>query len=279
MVSLAGAPSLALVKAAALNDGGDGVADAGDTITYTYTVSNTGNVTVDDVVVTEQAASFTGTGTLPVPAFVSGGGDLDGDADAADLAVGAGTIVFSATYTLTQADIDAGSVDNQAQAAGADPADNPVTDLSDESGTGAADNDPTVVTFGLNPELALVKAAVLNDGGDGTADAGDTITYTYTVSNTGNVTLDDVAVTEQAASFTGTGTLPAPTFVSGGADLDGDADAADLAVGTATIVFSATYALTQADIDAGSVDNQAEAAGTDPSGSPVTDLSLSLIHI
>ena len=130
--------------------------DAGDTITYTYVVSNTGNVTLDDVAVTESAADFTGTGTLPVPAYVSGGADLGGDVTVADLAVGAGTITFSAVYELTQDDIDAGLVDNQAEATGDDPAGNPVTDLSDESGTGPGDNDPTSTPLGQAPELALV---------------------------------------------------------------------------------------------------------------------------
>ena len=124
-----------------------------------------------------------------------------------------------------------------------------------------------------NPSIAIVKTSSFDDGGDGQADVGDVITYTYTVTNTGDVTLFDVAVTEQSGSFTGTGTLPAPTYVSGGANLDGDGDAQDLAVGGGSIVFTATYSITQADIDAGSISNQALANGTDPDGDPVTDQS------
>jgi len=161
------------VKTSAVNDGGDGSVDAGDTITYTYVVSNTGNVTLDDVGITESTADFTGTGTLPAPTYVSGGADLDGDADAADLAVGTGTITFTAIYELTQVDVDAGLVDNQAEATGDDPSGDPVTDLSDESGTGPGDDDPTSTPLAPTPGIALVKTSAVNDGGDGSVDAID----------------------------------------------------------------------------------------------------------
>ncbi len=252
-------PDIAIVKTSVIDE-------VAGTITYTYTVHNTGNVTLYDIAVTENIADFTGTGTLPTPTYQSGGADLDGDADAMDLAVGVNTIVFSAVYTFTQADRDAGGVTNQATASGDDPSGNAVTDESDESGTGLGEDDPTVTTISQNPSIAIVKTSVIDE-------AAGTITYTYTVHNTGNVTLYDIAVTENVADFTGTGTLPTPTYQSGGADLDGDADAMDLAVGTETIIFTAVYNVTQADIDVITVTNQATATGNDPNGTSVTDES------
>ncbi|MBR9915833.1 MAG: hypothetical protein GYB32_13605, partial [Algicola sp.] len=112
-------------------------------------------------------------------------------------------------------------------------------------------------TISLCSEINMTKTSSLDLGADGVVSVGDIITYTYTVSNFGGVTLFDVTVTEDLADFTGTGTLPTPVYVSGGADLDGDADLEDLAVGAGTIVYTATYAITQADIDAGVVTNQA----------------------
>ncbi|MGS2727162.1 DUF7507 domain-containing protein, partial [Psychroserpens sp. BH13MA-6] len=264
-------PSMSLTKTSNLDLGADGVVSVGDVITYTYTISNTGDVTLFDLSVTEDAADFTGTGTLPTPVYVSGGADLDGDADLEDLAVGAGTIVYTATYAITQADIDAGVVTNQATASGNDPAGNSITDDSDDPSDPTSDDDPTDTVIPQNPSMSLTKTSNLDLGADGVVSVGDVITYTYTISNTGDVTLFDLSVTEDAADFTGTGTLPTPVYVSGGADLDGDADLEDLAVGAGTIVYTATYAITQADIDAGVVTNQATANGNDPAGNSITD--------
>ena len=69
-------------------------------VTYTFVVTNTGNVTVTDPVVTE--GSFTGSGTAPVATCPPGA-----------LAPGA-SVDCTATYTVTQADIDAGSIANTA---------------------------------------------------------------------------------------------------------------------------------------------------------------------
>ena len=63
-------------------------------INYTYLVTNTGNVTISGVDVNETA--FNGTGT-PVPNPTTVGSTT--------LAPG-GTVTFTASYTVTQADID-----------------------------------------------------------------------------------------------------------------------------------------------------------------------------
>ena len=272
-------PMISITKSSSLDLGADGVVSVGDVITYTYTVSNTGDVTVFDVSVSESAADFTGTGTLPTPVYQSGGADLDSEADLEDLAVGAGTIVYTSTYTITQGDIDAGVVTNQATADGSDPQGGTVTDDSDDpndptdndnNGDGEPD-DPTDTVIPQNPMISITKSSSLDLGADGVVSVGDVITYTYTVSNTGDVTVFDVSVSESAADFTGTGTLPTPVYQSGGADLDSEADLEDLAVGTGTIVYTSTYTITQGDIDAGVVTNQATADGSDPQGGTVTD--------
>ena len=64
------------------------------------------------------------------------------------------------------------------------------------------------------PAISIVKGSALNVGTDALATPGDIITYSYEVSNIGNVALSNVTVTEAATSFTGSGTLPSPSFVS-----------------------------------------------------------------
>ncbi|MBK8505308.1 MAG: DUF11 domain-containing protein [Saprospiraceae bacterium] len=263
--------NLGLIKTSMLDLGMDMVATAGDVITYTYTVTNTGNVTLYDVVVSETMAEFTGTGMLPAPVYVSGGTDEDMEMDVADLLPGA-TLTYTATYAITQDDINSGGVTNQALATGQDPDDMDVTDESDESNPADGNDDPTTTTIPADPNIGLVKTSMLDLGMDMVATPGDVITYTYTVTNTGNVTLYDVVVSETLAEFTGSGTLPVPGYISGGTDEDMEMDVADLLPG-ATLTYTATYAITQDDINGGGVTNQALATGQDPDDMDVTDES------
>lgn len=211
-------PSLSLTKTGTLDAGGDGVADAGDTIDYSFEVENTGNVTLNNVAVTDPLpglSAITCPGGNPIPT----------------LAIGA-TETCTATYTLLQADVDAGQVDNTATASGTDPDDNPVED------TGTT----TTVVAG-NPALAITKTGVVADGGDGVADVGDSIDYSFEVENAGNVTLTNISVSDP---LVGTVTCPSGNPIP------------SLAPG-ASETCTGTYALVQADVDAGQVENTATA--------------------
>jgi hypothetical protein len=87
-------------------------------------------------------------------------------------------------------------------------------------------------------------------GADGVALPGDLITYTFRVENTGNTTLYFVVLMDEVGGVT----------ISGLTDVAGDGVGvlAPGAVETAT----GTYAITQADINAGFKDNTAEVSGT-----------------
>ncbi len=100
------APGLTVTKSGTYN----GVGALGDTISYVITVTNSGNVTVFDTVVTDTQADA---GSITYdPADDA---EPDGDIDA--LASGASAQV-TATRTITQTDLDAGSVTNTATATG-----------------------------------------------------------------------------------------------------------------------------------------------------------------
>ncbi|MFT4305468.1 MAG: hypothetical protein QM604_01105, partial [Microbacterium sp.] len=216
--------SLSLVKSADVET----VDAVGDTVTYTFTVTNTGNVTVDDIAIGETA--FSGSGTLS-----------DIECDATTLAPAESTDC-TATYTVTQDDIDAGEITNTAVATGTDPSEETVTSNEDDA----------VVTADQSPALTLVKTADVET----VDEAGDTVTYTFTVTNSGNVTVSDIAISETA--FSGTGTLS-----------DVECDATSLASGESTDC-TATYTVTQDDVDAGEITNTAVATGTDPNVATVT---------
>ena len=156
-------PAIDLVKTngGVVDEDGNGD-DAGDTIVYDYSVENTGNVTLFNVTLSDDQL---GTITL-----TSGLTDEDVDGDVDDLAVGA-TATGEATATLTQAQIDAGSVTNIADVTGDDPNGDPVTD-----------SDTNTVSIDQNPAIDLVKTngGVVDEDGNGD-DAGDTIVYDYSV--------------------------------------------------------------------------------------------------
>ncbi|MFT4286346.1 hypothetical protein [Nocardioides sp.] len=228
-------PSLTVVKSSDV----DTVDAAADTITYTFTVTNTGNVTVTDIAINE--TSFSGTG------------ELSAISCEATTLTPKQTTVCTATYTVAQADINAGEISNAATATGTAPGG------EDEDGDGVPDGVPvesdastTTVEALHEPSLSLVKTADVAAA----TEAGETITYTFTVTNTGNVPITDIAISE--TSFSGSGELS-----------EISCDATELAP-SAVAVCTATYEMTQADLDAGEISNAATATGTDVDEQPVT---------
>ena len=218
----------------------------GDEITYTFVATNSGNVTLTAVDIEEIALPFTGNGTAPVPAFASTTGTtqgtlLPGEAE-----------TWTATYTVVQADIDQGNIENRAVVTSRDPQNLPVTD---NSVTGAGFDGVTTVTFTPSAGITLVKTGTFVDTiSDGVAGVGDTITYAFSVTNTGNTSLTGVTVTDPLATVSGGPIALAPNA-------------------TDATTFTASYTITQADINVGGVTNQATATGTPPIGAVVTDLS------
>ena len=255
VVTLPQAGAIALEKTGVLNDGGDGRADAGDVIDYAFTLTNTGNVTLNNV-------------TLSDPLLDAPNGTLSGD-PIASLTVGArDNATFTGRYTLQQADIDAGRFENTATVSALDPLGTLVSDISndpanpadiDPNGDGNPD-DPTVVTLPQAGAITLEKTGVLNDGGDGRADAGDVIDYTFTLTNTGNVTLNNVTLSDPL--------LDAPNGTLSGGSI------ASLTVGAHdSATFTGRYTLQQADIDVGRFENTATVSALDPLGALVSDIS------
>jgi len=249
-------PCIELTKSSIFDIGGDGVPNAGDQILYFYVITNCGNVTLNNVDLVELQSNFTGTGDLPVPSMPTLSSLIPGQ-----------SISASATYFVTQTDIDRGFVDNQAFASANDPQGNTIDDLSDTRNlndineTGGPD-DPTNTPLQAHPCIELLKSSSLEMGADGIPTVGDIVTYSYTITNCGNVTIDEISINEDDLLFSGTGILPIPETLP----------ETVLQPGEFTTTTS-DYALTQEDIDAGFINNQAFTVGSSPSGEPVDDLS------
>ena len=125
-------------------------------------------------------------------------------ATADDLAVGA-MAEGTATATLTQDDINAGSVTNIATAMGADPNEGLVED-----------DDTNTVTITQDPSLSFDKVIVdVAGGGPGgsVSQVGDIITYNFVVENTGDVDLTNVVVADY---FENEGPVQVANRISGG---------------------------------------------------------------
>ena len=244
-------PAIAIVKTGVFNDEDqDGCSNVGETISYTFTVTNQGNVSLAFVSVADPLLG----GTIAGPD--SGDADGDGELDVTE------TWIYTGNYTITQADIDAGEVVNQATAKGEAPSGEIV---SDDSGATVSDDDPTVTVLCQNAAIAIVKTGIFNDEDqDGCSNVGETISYTFTVTNQGSVSLASVSVTDPLIT-----TINGPT-----GDTDGDSQL-DI---TETWEYTGTYAITQADITAGEVVNQATAEGTAPDGTTVSDNSGATIN-
>ena len=220
-----------------IDDNKNGCTDLGERIVYAFEVINTGNTILTDVIVIDPLVDVVG-------------GPIVLEAGASD------STTFTAEYVVTQDDLDAGQVINQAVAEGTAPNGTVVDDLSDDNSP--VEDDATIIDLCQDPSLTVEKTGVWNDeNGDGEAQAGETITYSFSVTNTGNVTLYNIEISD-----------PLPGIMIEGGPIEvllpGETD---------DTTFTATYVITEADIEAQMVVNQAIATGNDANGNEVNDLS------
>ena len=244
-------PTLAVVKSnnslgGFIDADSSGDVSAGDTLTYTYVVTNTGtanltNVTLGDV--NNGAGTLGAITCLPV--------------QPASLAPAA-TMTCTATYVVAAGDLGT----NITNTATADSTQTPST----------TDSNTVPVP---NPSLAVVKsnnsaAGFIDADSSGDVSAGDTLTYTYVVTNTGtanltNVTLGDVN--------NGAGTLGAITCLP--------VQPASLAP-AATMTCTATYVVAAGDLgtnitNTATADSTQTPSTTDSNTVPVPQPSLAVV--
>ena len=195
----------------------------GTIINYSYTITNIGTSTLtsSSLSVSDNKLSHLTCGIVPSPFAPSD------------------SFTCTASYTTTQADLDNGygSISNSVTAKGKDAENDDVTS-----------NTPTAtVTATQNEILALDKTITSAGPYDS---VGNEIDYSYTLTNTGNVTLTGngagglFTITDnKIGTFTcGSATSLAPN-------------------GVGTVTCTSSYTITQTDLDNGSVTNQATGHG------------------
>ena len=195
-------------------------AAVGEVITYAIVVTNTGNVTLTNVTVSDANAAITSTNN-PI----------------ASLAPDA-SVTVTASHTVDQSDLDAGSYSNIATVTGKDPQGEEVPVTSNE----------VTSTIEKDASYTVVKSIT---AGATYAAVGEVITYAIVVTNTGNVTLTNVTVSDANAAITSTNNPIASLAPD------------------ASVTVTASHTVDQSDLDAGSYSNIATVTGKDPQGEEV----------
>ena len=186
---------------------GDGKVNLGDTLRYMAVATNSGNVPLEDVNVKDALINTSGTECTSLP-------------------LGA-TCTSTVTYTIVQADVERGSVSNTATATATAVVATTVTRQT------AVDQ---------VEELELEKTTTA----DGFAATGESISYSYKVTNTGTVTLSGTLEIDDDKIAAANITCPA---VPGTGMAPG-----------AFLTCTGSYTAVQADVDAGKVTNEATAS-------------------
>uniref|UniRef100_UPI002492B708 gliding motility-associated C-terminal domain-containing protein n=1 Tax=Winogradskyella flava TaxID=1884876 RepID=UPI002492B708 len=240
-ITVDGVAGLSIVKSASSTT--TGCVGEGDLVTYIFTVTNSGDVLINSITITDDLLGGDITATLTLT-----GDNGDNILDLTE------TWVFTApNYTVTQEDVDAGNITNNVTANGLELDGTTTVQATD---TYVIDANNPDVTLCNESGIGLLKVGVFNnENGNDCSEIDETITYTFTVTNPGDIALENVTITDPLLA----NASPQVTidFVSGDTDNDNQLDP------TESWVYTATYLITQLDIDATEVTNIATVTAED----------------
>lgn len=225
-ITISGTISFTVTKTQ--SGGPNPITAAGQIIDYEIEVQNTGDTTFSGINVDDILPD----GTNGTVSLQSGDANSNGILDTSE------TFVYTISYTVTQDDIDTNStLVNQASV------------TTTETGT-AAITSTASTPITNNPSLVVTKVALPRVD----VPVGTSVTYTYTVTNNGNVTLRNVDLNDV---HTGSGSPPIPgneILLTDNAPLGDSTDTVvngvwdTLRPGDA-VQFTANYVVTQQDVD------------------------------
>ena len=215
-------PHVSIVKTPHLADSnGNGKADTGEKISYTFSIRNDGSSSLSNIRLTDSLLGFT-------------------DRKVADSIAIGGTKEYSApeTITVTAEQAKSGKIDNTATVKGTPP-----SGLSDVTATAKA----TVPTVTPAPKLTLEKTVDRKSLSSAESKVGTKLTYTFKVTNAGNVNIGNISIDDRLSGVSAI-KMDYPT---------GD----DILAPGASATGTATYSLPDSDIERQSVTNTAKAVG------------------
>jgi uncharacterized repeat protein (TIGR01451 family) len=245
-------PKIDLVKDAAPASG----LRVGDQVVFTYKVTNSGNVDLFKLSLKDDNAtpSFDAQGVpipgtapvnladdFPISLVLNPTQDVNGDGLLDKLAVGQ-SVTVTQNKTLTAADLVGTSRTNLAVVQGFDIKGKPVYA-----------NDPATITFAppKPPKLHLEKDACIDLGCDHVLNAGDVVTYQFTITNTGEVRIESLQLEDALAGLSQI-TFDRPTTLEPGE----------------VITATATYIITDQNLCDGLIENFATVYGNPQGGKP-----------
>ena len=213
-----------------------------DTIFFEYVVTNTGLVTMTEIVIDDPGPTFGG---------FSGTNSLSDITCDASILLPGETSTCTAYYIISQVDFDnsvglTNGVANEANSIGSDPR----NDIFDSEIDIATDSVPA------SPGIQLDKQSgdIVDTNGDGILWVDDEVVYSFSVTNTGNTVLNDIVINDPLISDTIL--CPMTSLLPG-----------------ESMVCTAVYVLTLEDGENGAVWNEASVTAIDQTDLNVEDAS------
>ena len=187
----------------------NGKIDLDEVITFTISITNSGNVTIDQFEFVETFTNILGNRNLVLDQAPS-------TTQNPTLILPGETITYTAPYTVTQQTIDDGGLSNSVlvKAVGSGEI---VEDVSDDpTDNTTTTQDPTVIVITPEPsiEATLVVDHFEDNDSDGLYSDGDIVVYRLAIENTGNVSQENVVFTSTLTNFTPSN-LTLETFQTG----------------------------------------------------------------
>ena len=266
-------PSIEVTKTVSVTDVNlNTINDVGDILTYEIIIENTGNVTVTALTLADTLTDNNGNAL----SLDSGPTYLSATSGSTSTTIkAAGSVTYTATYTLTAAPALSGKIKNTVLATASSPGNTAdVIDISDngDDNDGNIYNDQTEVSTTAQASLTVTKSAVVSQtNGNSTTEAGDVITYTIGIKNTGGVILTGLSLIDTLtdANSNTLSLSSGPTFLSASAG-----STSITLVTSGVVTYTASYTIQPAASYTGKIINKVVATATVQGGSAtVSDTS------